>query len=315
MPSSKIQRRSNGAIALGSRTPNHYGERHIDFMTSIGAQIAVAIENARLYTKTKELSENLEKKVEDRTIALQQAYEELKTIDIMKNELISNVTHELRTPLTIVNSSIYLIQEGESDPDKKLLLKKGIQNLDRLDTLIGQLVDYAKISAHPRLENLETADINEIVRKTIEEISPVADKDKITIKTSLENDLPKIIAEKKKIQQILSNLIGNAIKFNKTGGTVFVKTKRKDDFVKVSIKDTGIGISKDEQKKIFDKLYQTDGSITRKYSGTGIGLAIVKSYVEAHGGKIRVKSKKDKGSKFTFTLPIHGPKPRKKKTA
>ncbi|MFQ5887704.1 MAG: ethylbenzene dehydrogenase-related protein, partial [Candidatus Hydrothermarchaeales archaeon] len=203
-----------GSISVLSRKPHHFKEDNVDFLTSVGEQIAVAIENARLYTKTKELSENLEKKVEVRTIKLQEAYNELKTIDRMKDELVSNISHELRTPLTIAESSIELAMEEKLTSDQKTLLKKGSENLDRLNALIGELIAYAKMSERPSLK-LKIEDINEIIRKSIEKFSPLAEREKIAIKTSFEDPLPKIMVDKKKVEHILYNLLGNAIKFNK----------------------------------------------------------------------------------------------------
>ncbi len=299
----KYRKEIVGSIAVLSRTPHHFKEGDVDFLTSVGEQIAVAIENARLYTKTKELSDNLEKKVEKRTIELQEAYNELKTIDKMKDELISNVSHELRTPLTIAESSIGLVLDGELTFEQETLLKKGSENLDRLNALIGELIAYAKISEHPDLK-LKIDDINEIILKSVEKFSPLAERENVTIKTSLEDTLPKITVDKKKVEHIMYNLLSNAIKFNRKGGWVEVKTSKNDGFVEVSVEDTGIGIEEKDQKKVFEKFFQLDGSIKRRYPGTGIGLAIVKSYVEVQGGKIWIKSKIGKGSTFTFTLPI-----------
>jgi len=299
----KYREKVVGSIAVLSRTPNHFKEMNIDLLTTVATQIAVAIENARLYTTTKELSDNLEKKVEERTLELQEAYNELKTIDKMKDELISNVSHELRTPLSIAQSSIELTMDEKLTFDQKVFLEKGSENLDHLNTLIGDLIAYAKISERPGLK-MKIDDINKIVETSVEKFRPLGKKEKITIKTSLEKDLPKIEVDKKKIEHVIYNLLGNAIKFNTQGGEVIIKTKLKTDCIKISVKDTGIGISKTDQKKIFDKFYQTDGSTRRRYPGTGIGLAIVKSYVEAQGGTIGVKSKIGKGSTVTFTLPI-----------
>ncbi|MEE8317518.1 MAG: GAF domain-containing sensor histidine kinase, partial [Candidatus Omnitrophota bacterium] len=296
-----------GAIAVLSKNPHHFKEEDVEFLTSVGEQIAVAIENARLYTKTKELSENLENKVEKRTVELKEAYYELKTIDKMKDELISNVSHELRTPLTIAKSSIELVLDEELTSDQEAFLRKGGENLDHLNTLIGELIAYAKISEHPDLK-LKTEDINEIILTSVEKFSPLAEKEKSRIKTSFEDTLPKIKVDKKKVEHIIYNLLSNAIKFNKEGGSIKVTTSKNDGFVEVSVEDKGIGIDEKDQEKVFEKFFQLDGSIKRRYPGTGIGLAIVKSYVDAHDGKIWIKSKIDKGTKITFALPIQGPK-------
>lgn len=233
----------------------------------------------------------------------QKLEEEVKTLDRMKEEFISNVSHELRTPLTVAKGSIDLVLDSELDEKQKEILTMGKTSLARLNSLITDLIEIAKMEEHPTIR-LENVALDSIIRQCIYEIRPIAEQNNIAIKAFLHGNLPKVRADKEKLQQVFFNLLSNAIKFNRAGGEVIIGVRQNNGAMEVSVADTGIGISKEHIDKIFDRFYQVDGSTTRKYLGTGLGLAIVKKAVEMHGGKIWVESDLGKGSKFTFTLPV-----------
>ncbi|MFQ6137425.1 MAG: sensor histidine kinase, partial [Candidatus Hydrothermarchaeales archaeon] len=129
-------------------------------------------------------------------------------------------------------------------------------------------------------------------------------ENEIEIKTSIQEDLPKVRADFDELKHVIINLLDNAIKFNRRGGKVLIEAGPQGNVVEVSVSDTGIGIAEEHLEKIFDRLYQVDISTTRKHGGIGMGLAVAKEIVEAHGGEITVKSELGKGSRFRFTLPI-----------
>lgn len=233
----------------------------------------------------------------------QQLEQEVKTLDRMKEEFISNVSHELRTPLTVAKGSIDLVLDSELNEKQKEILSMGKTSLLRLNRLISDLIEIAKMEEHPVLR-LENVALDSMIRQCIYEIKPIAEQDNINIKVQLQENLPALRADREKLQQVFFNLLSNAIKFNKRNGKIIVEASQNDGVMEVSIADTGIGIPREHLDKIFDRFYQVDGSTTRKYVGTGLGLAIVKKAVEMHGGKIWVESELDNGSKFTFTLPM-----------
>lgn len=233
----------------------------------------------------------------------QQLEQEVKTLDRMKEEFISNVSHELRTPLTVAKGSIDLVLDSELNEKQKEILSMGKTSLIRLNRLISDLIEIAKMEEHPVLR-LENVALDSMIRQCIYEIKPIAEQDNINIKVQLQENLPALRADREKLQQVFFNLFSNAIKFNKRNGKIIVEASQNDGVMEVSIADTGIGIPREHLDKIFDRFYQVDGSTTRKYVGTGLGLAIVKKAVEMHGGKIWVESELGNGSKFTFTLPM-----------
>lgn len=255
------------------------------------------------------------KEIEESYRRLQEAYEELKELDRMKNELISNVSHELRTPITIAKNAIELAMDEEVVEERDKFLAMGRGALARLNLIVGDLLDIAKFQKGTFKLDVKSLDLEQTVNSVVQEVMPLALKNDIEIKISAQ-DLPLVKADEDAVKHVFFNLISNAIKFNKKGGGVFIEARHKQDFsrplgegfVEVSIADTGIGIAKEHLGKLFTPFYQVDSSTTRAYPGTGMGLAVVKRIIEAHGGRVWAKSEIGKGTKFTFTLPAEAPK-------
>jgi signal transduction histidine kinase len=261
----------------------------------------------------------VERGVEESYKKLQEAYEELKELDRMKNELISNVSHELRTPITIAKNAIELAMDEEVAEERNKFLAMGKGALARLNLIVGDLLDIAKFQKGIFKLDVRSLDLEQTINSLIQEIKPLALRNDIEIKISAQH-LPRVKADEDSIKHVFFNLISNAIKFNKKGGQVFIEARHKPDplrplgegFVEVSIADTGIGIAKEHLGKLFTSFYQVDSSAARTYPGTGTGLAVVKRIIEAHGGKIWVESEVGKGCRFTFTLHAEAPKAEKK---
>ncbi len=235
--------------------------------------------------------------------ALQKAYEELKTVDELKDNIISNVSHELRTPITIVKGAIEIAVDEEDPEERNMILNTARGALIRQDSIIEDLIEATKMKKRKKLE-LEPVDVAGAITIVGGEVKSTLTKNKVNMKIDMKEDLPEVRADYKELAHVLRNLVDNAIKFNKEGGEVIVRAGEKNGMVEVCVSDTGIGIPEDEFDKIFEYFYQLDSSPTRSYSGTGMGLAIAKEVVEAHGGEITVESELDKGSRFCFTVPI-----------
>jgi len=247
-----------------------------------------------------------ERELRDAYRRLQRAYEELKALDKMKRNLIANVSHELRTPLTIIKSAVELAIE-ETDPDRRnKFLGMAIDAIARQTLVIDNLIEAARMERGQREFNITDVNIADVIKQVSDEFKSMAIKSEIKIEVNVNKNLPIVRADQDKLRYVLRNLISNAIKFNKPGGSVRITAEKRKDMVEVCVSDTGIGIPKEEQVRIFEPFYQVDSSLTKQYSGAGLGLAIVKEIVEGHGGKVTVESEIDKGSTFCFTLPIKG---------
>jgi len=227
---------------------------------------------------------------------------EIKIIDEMKNNIISNISHELRTPITIMRGFIEVAM-GEKDLNKRNeYLSKAINAIDRQNRMVQDLIE----TAMGEIKNLDlvfgNVDFKDILETSLKDVEPKAKLSDISIKTELEKNLY-VKADQQQLTYVLTKLMDNAIKFTENGGKLEVLAKHKDGFVEVCVKDTGIGISKENLNKIFDKFFQVDATTTRKYSGSGVGLTISKNIIEKHGGNIWVESEVGKGTTFFFTIP------------
>jgi len=257
-------------------------------------------------TATKSAILNLMGDYEETNVKLKKALTELREVDKMKDELISNVSHELRTPVTIIKSSIELLIEDEKDDEQKKLLIMALNNANRLNFLIGELLFFSKTEKIIPPAEIELVDVPGIISSVLSDMRYYAKEKNLEMKSELPEALPKVEGSKEKITQIFVNLISNAIKFNKDGGKVIVKAayKKGEGAIMFEVSDTGIGIPPELKEKVFERFYQIDGSLTRRYGGVGLGLSIVKSIIQLHGGRIWLESEVGKGSTFYFTLPL-----------
>lgn len=259
-------------------------------------------------------SQTLLKKLEDKVLELENANKkleialnELKTVDRLKDNIISNVTHELKTPLIHALGYLELAMD-ENNPDKRReFLNKCNNALNREKKVVSDLIETSYSSTGLLKPVIEEIDFGELVRATIEDMKPKAEAFDIEVSSSIEEGTF-IRCSKSQIKHALNNLLDNAIKFNKKGGKIEITTGRRNGSIRVCFKDTGIGIPPDKLDKIFTKMSQVDPESTRRYGGVGLGLALAKYIIESHGGSIWVESTLDKGSIFCFEIPAEDKK-------
>jgi two-component system phosphate regulon sensor histidine kinase PhoR len=235
---------------------------------------------------------------------------DIRNIERNKTAFVSTVSHELRTPITSIKGFIStLIQDTDNFYDQDTIHEFYTiidQECDRLTRLISDLLNVSRIESGKALELVPThVDLPEIVHTVVAVQKSYTSKHEFIVDLGL--GFPSIVADKDKVDQILTNLTNNAIKYSPEGGRIEVKGSHLEDAVQVSISDQGLGIPEEHINKVFDRYHRVNSQETRKVSGTGIGLYLVKYLVEAHGGKIWVESQLGKGSVFTFELPLCPP--------
>jgi len=228
----------------------------------------------------------------------------LRNLQTTRRELIGNISHDFRTPLAGIKAMVETLRDGAVD-DKKAardFLTRIDSEVDRLTQLVAELTELSRIEAGKAELKLEPVNINELVEEVTARLSPQAERKKLTVAKELAADLPPVSADRARVRQVILNLMHNAIKFTEPGGKITVTTRGEGDSVTVDIADTGRGIASDDLPHVFERFYKGDKSRTGE--GTGMGLAIAKHIIEAHGGDIRVESEEGRGSTFSFSLPL-----------
>ena len=232
-----------------------------------------------------------------------------KEISRMKTEFVSIAAHQLRTPLSAVKWSLHMILDGDVgviSSEQVDFLQKAYQSNERMILLINDLLNISRIEEGRFVYNKKECSLEEIIKESIDLSIGLSKERKIKlIFKKPEKQLPKIKIDKEKIQVVVQNLIDNGIRYNKIGGNVTISLKHDKLFIYVTIEDTGIGISDLQHNRIFDKFFRADNAVKADAEGTGLGLFISKNIIEAHEGKISFESKKNKGTIFTFSLPIN----------
>lgn len=229
----------------------------------------------------------------------------LHEVSRLRDLFLSMTSHELRTPITPMKAELEMLLEeffGKLNIKQKQSLELILKNTNALDNLIADIVDISRIESGVLKILPEKNNLNTIIKEAVETMRPKADLKNINIRFNKDN-FYKISVDAQRIRQVIINLLNNAIKFTGTKGKILVTSKNLKDSIKISVKDTGIGIKESDIKRIFDPFVQADNRLTRKYEGSGLGLAISKGIIEAHRGKITVKSKQKIGSTFTIFLP------------
>ncbi|MDB5216631.1 MAG: two-component hybrid sensor and regulator [Myxococcaceae bacterium] len=291
-----------GGLFFGHAQPDVFSERSERLIVGIAAQAAISIDNARLYEAAK-------KSAEDRSTLLdaeRAARAEIERVSLIKDEFLATLSHELRTPLNaVLGWSEILLARAEESSD----LHRGLQTIARnaraQTQLIEDLLDMNRIvSGRIRLD-VQQIDLAPIVEAVLESLRPSADAKSITFRKTVDPSAGTMIADPNRVQQIMWNLLNNAVKFTPKGGNVDVTVQRVDSNVEVSVQDSGIGIGPSFLPYLFERFRQADSSTTRKYGGLGLGLSIVKQLVELHGGSVTAESQGEgRGATFMVTLPL-----------
>ena len=228
---------------------------------------------------------------------------ELKKSENLRTEFMNIAAHELKSPVTPIKGYLELI---ESDKDSTERLRNwariGLRNAERLLGLVNDILDVSRLDTDTMRFHMENINLTEVLTDTAEDMRPAAENKKLKLKTKIPDNLPQIRGDRYRLSQVLKNLLGNALKFTDYG-SITLDAEHKDNTITITVKDTGIGISRDELKKIFTKFYQAYTGEDRKNEGTGLGLFICKEIVKKHNGTIRAESTVGKGSAFIIELP------------
>ncbi len=271
-------------INLESPEVGGFGEDDVARITRLADHAAIAIENARLYADVKRANQ-------------------------AKSEFVSLVSHELKLPMTSIKGYAKLLTMGTAGSvgeQQRNYLNTIISNVDRMQALVNDLLDISRIETGQLYLQLQPLVLHPLVEEVVQSMRDQIEVKDLALTIDVPPDLPSVLADKVRISQVLTNLVGNAYKYTRPGGRVGVRAKRMNGFIICSVSDTGIGISPEDQTRLFDKFFRADHPVVREVAGTGLGLSIAKNIVELHGGEMWVESKPEAGSTFNFTLPVAG---------
>jgi signal transduction histidine kinase len=248
----------------------------------------------------------LERKVVERTQALTIANEKLGEASRLKSQFLANVNHELRTPVSAIIGYARLVlraTEGKISQLQTENLQDLLRNAERLLNQIDSLLEFSKIEAGKMEVHVEPVKVNEVIQGAISTIEPALNGGSVRIIREIAPDLAAVNTDREKLRQIILNLLDNAVKFTERG-EIKIAASEQNGSVKLVVSDMGIGIENEELKQIFEEFHRGELSATKKYRGTGFGLAIVKKFVNLLGGDVAVESEVGRGSVFTVTLPL-----------
>jgi signal transduction histidine kinase len=285
-----FQEQAIGAFILYTDESHQVSSRDTFLLSAVALQMSVAIENALLFAEVKEKNAALER------------------ANRLKSQFLANVTHELRTPLHSIISYGALILEGFVDGELTSEQEDHIQFMVRraedLSHLVDDMLDLSKIEADRIEVDLEPLNLEPCLQEVVSQLKPMANSKVLYLSLEIEPGLPLAHADSHRIRQVAINLVSNALKFTEKGGiTIRCKQLIDQEMLYISVTDTGIGLSPAALNYIFDAFRQADGSTTRKFGGTGLGLTIAKKLIELQGGEIAVESMLGEGTTFSFTVP------------
>lgn len=284
------QRESLGIIYVISGEPRTFAQEEIDFLTALANRAGVAIVNVQLYE------------------ILQKTNEELATAARMKDEFLASMSHELRTPLNAILGISEGLQEQYYGPlnDKQTRSVEIVEESGRhLLALINDILDVSRIESGQLALEIEPIQAQPVCEASLQFIKQAATKKQISVTLTVDDQIPVINADVRRLKQILINLLSNAVKFTPEGGSIGLEVTHDSaqEMVCMTVWDTGIGIAEEDMSRLFQPFVQLDSSLSRHYAGTGLGLLLVKRMVEQHGGQVAVESQLGQGSRFTVSLP------------
>ena len=288
---------------------------HLELLTRVRSLLRVK----GLHDQVVATNRLLEQRVAERTAALEQALADLKEMDRLKSEFLSNISHELRTPLTPIKGYLPVLLREEFGPltsSQRRVLGRIAQSADRLHRLIDDLLTFMHWESGEIGLALGGASVAKVVEEALARAAAGVEEKGVEVTTEIAADLPQIRADAAALARALGHLVENAVKFTPKGGHVTVTARLVQpsplppgppaprQFVELAVRDTGIGIPSEAIPRIFERFYQVDSSSTRQHGGTGLGLAIVKRILDAHAAPIAVQSLPGQGTTFSIRLPI-----------
>jgi len=299
--------RAIGFFFLGETKASRYTTRDIKVLNAVSNELVIAIRNALAVQEIREFNVTLKQKVANATEELRSSNRALKRLDKAKDEFVSVASHQLRTPLTSVKGYISMVMEGDAgkvSAAQKQLLGEAFNSSERMVSLINDFLNVSRIQTGKFMIDKHPVDLAKLVDQEVNSLRANAATRGIKLAYDMPKNAPLFNLDEGKIRQVVMNFIDNAIYYSHEDTTIVVKFSIGDTEAKLTIKDNGIGVPKDEQAELFTKFYRASNAKKQRPDGTGVGLYLAKKIILDHDGKLIFESAQDKGSTFGFSLPI-----------
>lgn len=297
-----------GYVLLGDHKSASYTRRDLDVLSTVSDELVIAIQNALSLHEIKELNATLQQRIDSATKELRSSNAQLKHLDEVKDEFMSMASHQLRTPLTSVKGYVSMVLDGDAGditPQQRKLLGEAFNSSERMVRLIADFLNVSRLQTGRFTLEKQSADLQEIVRHEVDNLKLIAKSHDISLKTDIMRGPLVLRIDPSKVQQVIMNLIDNAVYYSPAHSTVMISLERVDDrFVEFSVIDQGIGVPVSEQAKLFTRFFRAKNARKQRPDGTGVGLYLAKKVVAAHGGTMIFHSEEGKGSTFGFRLPL-----------
>lgn len=279
---------SIGVMGVATRSEHYFTTDEIGLLTAIGREISIAVQNAQLYEEAS-------------------SARALRELDTMRTEFLANISHELRTPLAVIKGSANSLLQSDVSFDehtRRDFLQTIDKDADRLNCLVEELLMMSRIEAGALEVRTKRRSLARVIESVRDRLDSLTARHKLQV--DIPPDLPPIVLDDVRIGEVLTNLVGNAVKFSERGTLITIQVNPNGKEVVISVGDNGIGIPSELHQKVFERFYQAENPQSGHRRGTGLGLCICRGIVEAHGGRIWVESESGKGAKFNFSLPTNG---------
>lgn len=304
----RTSKKTIGYMAVGYRQSGYaYSRQDINLLGIASDQIAIALQNGLQFQEIRGFNETLSEEVKDATSQLRDSNKKLRKLDEAKDEFISMASHQLRTPLTSVKGYISMALEGDGgklNESQRKLLEEAFASAQRMVYLIGDFLNVSRLQTGKFVIEPKAVNLAQIITQELEQLKPTAARRNISLEYSPPANFPILYIDEDKIRQVIMNFTDNAIFYSKPGGKVQISLISTAGDVRLTVKDSGIGVPEAERHKLFAKFYRAENARKVRPDGTGIGLFMAKKVITAQGGSIIFESREGVGSTFGFSLPV-----------
>lgn len=296
-----------GYVMLGEHRSGNYTKRDLSVLQAVSNELVIAIQNALSLHEVRELNATLQQRIDVATKELRSSNAQLKHLDEVKDEFMSMASHQLRTPLTSVKGYISMVLEGDAGkvtPAQQKLLVEAYKSSERMVGLISDFLNVSRLQTGKFTLDKTTFDLRDVVKQQVKELELIAGSHDMKLRLEAAQESVTVTADEAKLRQVIMNFIDNAIFYSYPKSTIVINIEKTGDNVAFTVVDTGIGVPKNEQHRLFHKFFRAKNARKQRPDGTGVGLYLARRVISAHGGSIIFSSKEGKGSTFGFRLPL-----------